>query len=743
MGEDEKQQLYTIIPRHDTSTNWTIKDPILAAGEYGIEDDTHKIKRGDGKKRWTELLYETFGMESFITSELFREYIEKVIDEEAQAYETKTFITVATMGDLPESPKKDTVYYIEEIEELRIFDFVIKEWIEPLKAVITTDVPLDKAERNKFYVINGVAKFTTDNINWQYLVPGSGNSEVDEYAENTKYYTGKLLYLDNYLVKVLGDFTSANEGTAIASLKEDITNGKLAVIVSTENEDNRLTVVESDITTIKTQITDLDNDKVDKEAGKGLSTEDYTTAEKIKLAGLTNYDDTSVKARITALETDNTTNKTNIQNNATDINNRVTKSDAEKFIKDVTFNTTTQKFTFTMYDNTTKDIEIMVAGVIKSGSYDTVKEAIILTLVDNSVIEIPVGSLIDIYTGDDTATISVTVDSSNKITATVKAGSITETLLSSDVQTKLNKTYDLTPYAKISYVDDELAKKVDKVTGKGLSTEDYTTTEKTKLAGLSNYDDTALSGRVTSLETDNTTNKSDINTLKTNVADKVDKVIGKGLSTEDYTTAEKTKLAGLDNYTLPNASSTTLGGIKVGNNLSIDSDGVLSATGGSTVTVDSSLSTTSENPVQNKVVTGAINNKVDIVAGKGLSTNDFTDSHKNKLDNLFNYDDTQIKSDLNDKVDKVLGKQLSTEDYTTAEKTKLAGLENYDDTQIKSDLGDKVDKETGKGLSTNDYTDAEKTKLAGLNNYTLPTASDTVLGGIKVGDNLSIDNEGV
>ena len=32
--------------------------------------------------------------------------------------------------------------------------------------------------------------------------------------------------------------------------------------------------------------------------------------------------------------------------------------------------------------------------------------------------------------------------------------------------------------------------KVDKVTGKGLSTEDYTTEEKTKLAGLSNYDDT-------------------------------------------------------------------------------------------------------------------------------------------------------------------------------------------------------------------------------------------------------------
>lgn len=44
-----------------------------------------------------------------------------------------------------------------------------------------------------------------------------------------------------------------------------------------------------------------------------------------------------------------------------------------------------------------------------------------------------------------------------------------------------------------------------------------------------------------------------------------------------------------------------------------------------------------------------------------------------------------------------------------------------------------VTKESGKGLSTNDYTTTEKSKLAGIaagaNNYSLPTASDTVLGG--------------
>lgn len=65
------------------------------------------------------------------------------------------------------------------------------------------------------------------------------------------------------------------------------------------------------------------------------------------------------------------------------------------------------------------------------------------------------------------------------------------------------------------------------------------------------------------------------------LSEKVDKVNGKGLSTNDYTTAEKNKLAELNNYTLPTASAETLGGIRVGAGLAMD-NGVLSATGGGT-----------------------------------------------------------------------------------------------------------------------------------------------------------------
>lgn len=70
--------------------------------------------------------------------------------------------------------------------------------------------------------------------------------------------------------------------------------------------------------------------------------------------------------------------------------------------------------------------------------------------------------------------------------------------------------------------------------------------------------------------------------LSDGLATKVDKVDGKGLSTNDFTTAEKNKLAGIatgaNAYSLPAASSSVLGGVKVGKNLSISDDGVLSGT---------------------------------------------------------------------------------------------------------------------------------------------------------------------
>ena len=126
----------------------------------------------------------------------------------------------------------------------------------------------------------------------------------------------------------------------------------------------------------------------------------------------------------------------------------------------------------------------------------------------------------------------------------------------------------------VEALNSAIGNKVDKVSGKGLSTNDYTTEEKNKLSGLSNYNDTevrnlisgkadksAIPTKVSQLTNDSNyltsipseyvtetelSGKSYATTSQ--LSNKVDKVSGKGLSTNDYTTTEKTKLAGLSNY---------------------------------------------------------------------------------------------------------------------------------------------------------------------------------------------------
>lgn len=58
---------------------------------------------------------------------------------------------------------------------------------------------------------------------------------------------------------------------------------------------------------------------------------------------------------------------------------------------------------------------------------------------------------------------------------------------------------DLTDYYKKGEVNTLLSNKVDKEYGKGLSEQNYTLTEKTKLAGLENYDDTEIQSHVATL----------------------------------------------------------------------------------------------------------------------------------------------------------------------------------------------------------------------------------------------------
>jgi len=125
---------------------------------------------------------------------------------------------------------------------------------------------------------------------------------------------------------------------------------------------------------------------------------------------------------------------------------------------------------------------------------------------------------------------------------------------------------------------------------------------------------------------------------------KQEKEKGKGLSSNDFTKEHKEKLEGLENY-------------------------------------------------DDTEIINQLDAKVNKIDGKNLSQNDFTDDYREKLDNLSNYDDTNLKTQIDtnqntikeiqeNKVDKVEGKNLSTNDFTNEWKQKLEVLENYDDTNV-------------------------------------------------------------
>ena len=92
-----------------------------------------------------------------------------------------------------------------------------------------------------------------------------------------------------------------------------------------------------------------------------------------------------------------------------------------------------------------------------------------------------------------------------------------------------------------------IANKVDKVDGKGLSTEDFTTALKEKLVALTDDAEANFVKSVSDEFTVSAEGKLEVKEVaQAKVAGKVDKVEGKGLSTNDFTDEAKAKLDGVE-----------------------------------------------------------------------------------------------------------------------------------------------------------------------------------------------------
>lgn len=61
MSRTVEKLLTRVSQRSNTSVGWTVANPVLLAGEMGMEIDTHRVKHGDGIHTWNELPYWTNG----------------------------------------------------------------------------------------------------------------------------------------------------------------------------------------------------------------------------------------------------------------------------------------------------------------------------------------------------------------------------------------------------------------------------------------------------------------------------------------------------------------------------------------------------------------------------------------------------------------------------------------------------------------------------------------------------------
>ena len=434
------------------------------------------------------------------------------------------------------------------------------------------------------------------------------------------------------------------------------------------------------------------NTKVDKVAGKGLSTNDYTTEEKQKLAGLNSVNyvakaGDTMTGKLTAPQ---------IETGAADTNYFQSRKfrgegDASNYYHAIDFGYAGHNQVdfyeygglWNFYKNTSSTQGGTLCGTISANGWE----------------------------------------GSAKLTGTPTA----PTAASGTNNTQIATT---------AFVQTATSGKVDKVTGKGLSTNDLTAAlksnydaaythsqqahapsnaEKNVIVGIQkNGTDLTVNSSTRKVnitvptKTSELTNDSNFATT-TALNSKVDKVTGKGLSTNDYTTAEKDKLASIEN-------------------------------GANKTVIDTALSSTSANPVQNKAIytkfnsmQSNIDNKVPssrTVNGKALTADiTLSASDVGALPNttvIPSIDGLATETYVNNKVASIVDSAPATLD-TLNELAAALGDDSNFATTVATQIGNKVDKVDGKGLSTNDYTTAEKDKLASIENGANKIVVDTAL----------------
>ena len=86
--------------RRDTSTNWSVNNPVLALGEPGLETDTQIVKYGDGVTTWNSLPYANLNNLADFTTANLAEYSANLYFTNARVYANVDLLDFATNSQI-------------------------------------------------------------------------------------------------------------------------------------------------------------------------------------------------------------------------------------------------------------------------------------------------------------------------------------------------------------------------------------------------------------------------------------------------------------------------------------------------------------------------------------------------------------------------------------------------------------------------------------------------------------------
>lgn len=248
-----------------------------------------------------------------------------------------------------------------------------------------------------------------------------------------------------------------------------------------------------------------------------------------------------------------------------------------------------------------------------------------------------------------------------------------------EVDTALASKADSADVYDKDAVDELLEGKVDVESGKGLSTNDYTNAEKAKLESLENYDDTDVKASIAAVEdvaSDTAQEVEDARGTYASLGERLDDMGGGSGGTSNYNQ--------LTNK--PSINGVTLTGNKTTSDLGI---------------VENAQADWNET---DSTAPSYIQNKPNIPSGVVVdSTYDGTSENAQA--------GTAVAQAISTKVDKVTGKGLSENNYTNADKAKLDGIETGAEANVQADWTQTDD-------TAEDYI---------KNKPTIPTVNDAVL----------------